>query len=376
MRKILPFLFIVFLLVSCSTSKTEAVHYSIYVPDLEIGSGANKHGNIRTTTDADTFLQESGFAYGDIVKISFLGRSLEMPIVPIFSSVKRGEPGLALRKTDISDEFDMRATLFINYGDFLTTYGIAKLEKHEDGSMKWIPAEDVIFPLTFEITLVQKAGYLKEVELSMLARTNNREDYPHLTDWQYANFRQVKTTGMGNCLYRSSTPLVTDLGRDTFAMKALEEAGVNVIINVDDNSPNHKPDSYYTKQNVFFEPMSIDITSDSSIELLARILRFMADNPGVYCVHCKEGKDRTGFIIAVLELFMGASVDEVIEDYMVSYENFYGVEKGTQKYTYISMALLDQLDVFNLRTDVNAFLKKIGLTDDELARLRRNLSVI
>jgi hypothetical protein len=376
MRKIHPFLFIVFLLISCATPKTEDASYSISVSDLEVGTSTNKHGNIRTDTDADTFLEESGFAYGDIVRVRFLGRSVEMPIVPIFSSVKRGNPGLALRKNDISDEYDKNATLFINYGDFITTYGIATLEKHEDGSLEWIPSEDITFPLTFEITLVEKAGYLTEVELSTLARTNNREDYPHLTDWQYANFRQVKTTGMGNCLYRSSTPLITDLGRNEYAMKAFEEAGINVIINVDDNGFDHLPDSYYAKQNVLFEPMSVNITSDSSIQLVAKVLRFMADNPGVYCIHCKEGKDRTGFIIAVLELFMGASLDEVIGDYMVSYENFYGVEKGTEKYSYISMALLDQLDVFNLRTEVNAFLKKIGLSDDELARLRRNLSVI
>ena len=376
MRKILTFLGIVLLLVSCSTVKSEDPRYLISVPDLHVGTSTNKHGNIRTTTDADTFLEESGFAYGDIVRVTFLDKSIEMPIVPVFSSVKRGEPGLALRKNDISDEYDRRATLFINYGDFITTYGIATLEKHEDGSLEWIPAENITFPLEFEITLVEKAGYLAEVELSTLSRTNNREDYPHLTDWQYANFRQVKTTGMGNCLYRSSTPLITDLGRNTFAMKAFEEAGINVIINVDDNGFDHLPDSYYAKQNVFFEPMSINITADSSIELLSRILRFMADNPGIYCVHCKEGKDRTGFIIAVLELFMGASLDEVLEDYMLSYENFFGVEKGTEKYTYISKILLDQLDVFNLRTEVNSFLKKIGLTDDELARLRHNLSVI
>ena len=376
MRKILPFLFIVFLLVSCATSKTEDVSYSISVPDLNFGTSANKHGNIRTTTDADIFLEESGLAYGDIVRVSFLDKSIEMPIVPIFSSVKQGQPGLALRKNDISDEYDRMATLFINFGDFITTYGIAKLEKHEDGTLEWVVSEDVTFPLTFEITLVEKAGYLTEVELSTLSRTNNREDYPHLTDWQYANFRQVKTTGMGNCLYRSSTPLIPDLGRNTFAMKALEEAGINVIINVDDNGSDHLPDSYYVKQNVFFETMSIDITSESNMELLSRILRFMADNPGVYCIHCKEGKDRTGFIIAVLELFMGATVDEVIEDYMLSYENFYGVERGTEKYTYISKTLLDQLDTFNLRTEVNAFLKKIGLTDDELNHLRHNLSVI
>ena len=381
MRKILPFFLILVLLVSCSTTGTRKQTYSIYAPGLERDISTTKHGNLRTDTDADTFLAESGFDYGDIVSVAFLDKNVEMPIVPVFSSAASGQAALALRKTDISKEYDKLATFFINFGDFLTTFGIATKETHEDGTWDWVAEQGISFPLRFDITLVEKAGYRTEVELSMLERTNNREDYPGLTDWQFANFRKVTTTGMGNCLYRSSTPINGELGRDTFAMTAFEGAGINVIINVADNTWNDIPQSYYRNQKILLLPMSVDITSESNLKHVVQSLQFMAGNPGIYCIHCKEGKDRTGFIIAILELLMGADMDEVIEDYMVTYENFYRVEKGTDRYQYISQTLIEQLEkcgikgTDHLKEQTEAFLKKNGMTDEELTDLRRNLGV-
>jgi len=381
MRKLFPFLLILVLLASCSSVGTENQTYTIYALGLERDISTTKHGNLRTDTDADTFLAESGFDYGDIVSVSFLDRNIEMPIVPVFSSAASGQAALALRKTDVSKEYDSLATFFINFGDFLTTYGIAAKKTNEDGTWDWVAEQGVSFPLRFDITLVEKAGYRTEVELSMLERTNNREDYPDITDWQFANFRKVTTTGMGNNLYRSSTPINGELGRNTFAMKAFEEAGINVIINVADDTWNDIPESYYKYQKILLLPMSVDITSESNLGIVAESLRFMAGNPGVYCIHCKEGKDRTGFIIAILELLMGADLDEVIEDYMVTYENFYRVEKGTERYRYISQTLIHQLETCgingteHLKQQTESFLRKLGLTDTELMNLRQNLGV-
>lgn len=47
---------------------------------------------------------------------------------------------------------------------------------------------------------------------------------------------------------------------------------------------------------------------------------------------CQYGKDRTGQVIAFLELFMGATVDEVLNDFYASFYNINGVEKGTPEY--------------------------------------------
>ncbi|MBQ7509187.1 MAG: tyrosine-protein phosphatase, partial [Spirochaetales bacterium] len=114
----------------------------------------------------------------------------------------------------------------------------------------------------------------------------------------------------------------------------------------------------------------------------ADALRFMAETPGVYCIHCKEGKDRTGFLCAVLELLMGAGMDEIIADYMETYCNFFGVEKGSERYAYISSIITDELAAVgigregNLQKQTADFLKRIGLSSDEVETLKKNLSVL
>lgn len=40
---------------------------------------------------------------------------------------------------------------------------------------------------------------------------------------------------------------------------------------------------------------------------------------------------RCGIASAVLECFMGASYDEVVADYLVTYYNYYGIQPGTEK---------------------------------------------
>lgn len=48
-------------------------------------------------------------------------------------------------------------------------------------------------------------------------------------------------------------------------------------------------------------------------------------------VHCTEGKDRAGFTCALIEALMGATYDEIVDDYMKSYDNYYGVTKDDAK---------------------------------------------
>ena len=44
-------------------------------------------------------------------------------------------------------------------------------------------------------------------------------------------------------------------------------------------------------------------------------------------VHGLEGKDRTGFMCAVLQMLCGASYEEILEYYMKTYENYYKITK-------------------------------------------------
>ena len=373
--------------VSCSTmALKEDAAYTVNILGLEPNISTTKHGNIRADVDCDTFLEESGLDFGDIVEISFLGQKLEVPVVPSYASVPAGQAGLALRKFEnTEDPNDLLATFFINSGDFTTTYGIATKEVREDKSWVWHACEGVSLPLCIEIRLVEKGGYLSNIALAQLSKTNERSDYPELDDREYANFRKITTTGMGDCLYRSSSPLNDELGRNTYAMRALEETGVTVIINVEEEKikaqshPAYEK-SYYSSQNVTYVLMTTDFMGNANDAALCECMRFMADNPGIYCIHCKEGKDRTGFVCAILELLMGAGMDEVLDDYMITYRNFFKVEKGTEQYEYISNILSVELsasginDESKLQEQTESYLRRIGLSSDEISALKKNLS--
>ena len=110
----------------------------------------------------------------------------------------------------------------------------------------------------------------------------------------------------------------------------------------------------------------------------------MIGKEGPYLIHCTEGKDRTGFVCAVLECLMSASIDEVISDYMKTYQNYYGTGLGTFVYDRIVQnRLLKDLqrafeseDLFEEDLSLSAFkyLERIGLKEEEIVMLKEKLS--
>ena len=66
---------------------------------------------------------------------------------------------------------------------------------------------------------------------------------------------------------------------------------------------------------------------------------------GPYLVHCVEGKDRTGYVCMVLEALTGASYQEMIDDYMVPYDNYYLINQASDpdKYRIIKEKYIDTM---------------------------------
>lgn len=67
-----------------------------------------------------------------------------------------------------------------------------------------------------------------------------------------------------------------------------------------------------------FYVIVLEELSSRIIEVLRIINRNF--NDGVILFHCAHGKDRTGIIAAILYLIAGASYDDIINNYKVSYE--------------------------------------------------------
>lgn len=315
----------------------------------------SRYGHIKTTILAPVFYAV-GYDVGDVVNVSFNNYNLQLPVVSAYEHVESGQPAVVIR--------DGIVLLAVNMGNFKNTY-------------------NVTYPITIKISLAQKDSY----QIIDFVRTNNKEDYSHLTDEEFANFRKVNTNGMHN-LYRSSNPVNPELGRNLYADNACKKAGIVTVLNLADTQKEaHSRDafkgSYYSSCNVKYLALGTDLMSDEFRNALADGLRFMSQNKGPYLVHCTEGKDRAGFVNAVLECLMGAEAREVADDYMATYYNYYGVEKDSELFERIlnsnivkSLEQSFEIDDFwtaNLQQAAREYIHCIGLSYNEIDRLISNL---
>ena len=186
-------------------------------------------------------------------------------------------------------------------------------------------------------------------------------------------------------LYRSCSPVRGD-ARAPYADKLVGEAGIKTVINLADNEETMLSGlagaPYYAtlveSGNVIMLDMGVDFFSPDFTEKLATGLRFMIAHEDPYLIHCNEGKDRAGMTVALLEALSGATMDEIVADYMESYENYYGVEKGTEQYDMIAQIIIDFFETMNgrpfpydaLKTVAEQYtLNTIGLSSAELNAL-------
>lgn len=342
-----------------------------------------KYGNLELTIPGSE-LDKAGFEYGDLLKITVDGKEFTVPYGTNYSDVDQG--------STILRNSDGHLTLAINMGDFAGKNGIATKKTYEDKTYEWYYAAETNIPAVVTIEMGEKGGYYDEWLIHQLKRTNNREDYKDLSDAEFANFRNVATTGMGeNALYRSSSPINPEIGRNTYADKAAEAAGVKTFMNLANDEATAKgyegfDSTYYSKQNVVYLNLGVDFTAADFKTGLATGLRYFTTHEGPYLVHCTEGKDRAGFVSALLECYMGAAYDEVVADYMVTYYNYYGVTKEAEPAKYDAILRsnivktlqtafgVEDLKTADLKQEATDFFKELGLTDAELTTLTANLS--
>ena len=132
--------------------------------------------------------------------------------------------------------------------------------------------------------------------------------------------------------------------------------------------------------------MPVAFTTDAFKTGLANGYRYIAssETEAPYYMHCTEGKDRCGIASAVLECFMGASYDEVVTDYLVTYYNYYGIQPGTEKAANIAkygivsalqtMFGVEDLSKADLQAEALDYLLEIGLNAEEIVSLLLTLS--
>lgn len=200
---------------------------------------------------------------------------------------------------------------------------------------------------TVEICLHEKGKYLARQEAFSQKHPPVRDYY--ISDEAFANFRPVNAKNLKkDFLIRGGSTICNDFGFMKTADDLIAKHNVQYILNLSetreelDNIMANIHD-YYT--NILYEKNAIsclDLSANPrdqkyAIKLCNGFKEMMAYNKGPVYYHCVEGKDRTGFVSILLMALGGGSLDDFEKDYMMTYSNFYYVdkEKTPEKYKLI-----------------------------------------
>ena len=320
---------------------------------------------------------ELGFAYGDSVDIVF-SNGYELRGIPYYNGyyVNVGDPLL------VGYPGYPHIEAALNYGDSL--WAVAGLEEGD----------------TATVTLASPGAFRAVQEAFDITYLSDRSAYPNLSDAQFANYRSLSGGALREgAVYRSASPIDNEYCRASYVEAQMGATGIAFVLDLSDNADevdafmaqsiaDGVDVSYFSRLRDAGCTAELDLNasypSQAFAEKLAAGFVEMSGHEGPYLIHCIEGKDRTGFACILLEALAGASYDEMANDYMLTYANYYGItrESDPDKYDTIVGLHFDGMlrflsgseDGADLRSlDYSGYardyLKRGGMTDEQIDAL-------
>ena len=251
---------------------------------------------------------------------------------------------------------------------------------------------------TADITLNEKGKYLNVQEARDLVYEDDRAAYD--SDEEFANFRCVSLGQMKeDTFYRSASPCDNIHNRRDYVDALMEEAGVHYVVDLADDADKlsqdvSEPDfdcPYYMNlyENGLVIPLALNMnfSSEEFKEKTLKGILAMSENEGPYLVHCTEGKDRTGFFCMLVEALAGASYQEIVDDYMITYDNYYGISESSdpEKYDILVQNLLDpmiesivgddsvDITTADLSSYAEDYLRACGMQEEQMEAFREKV---
>ena len=258
---------------------------------------------------------------------------------------------------------------------------------------------------------VNKAGKYKDIEETLsITYSDNINEYD--SKEQFANFRMMKAGNLKEgILYRGASPIDNRRNRAATVDSLLKENNIKYDIDLadvyvlgafaafDQVPVDYTPSlqgnfvigEYFQTlldaNKAIFLGMAAAYKTDDFASKMKTMFEAILNNDGPYYIHCLEGKDRTGYVCMVIEALLGATYEELIDDYFITYHNYYGIEKGSNKYEVIKSLHIDEMIRYvfgfdektnlltaNYKTPVNSYLLSIGLTQDQIDTIQVKLS--
>lgn len=356
----------IFSLCGCNQKKEIKLdNYSIHHDD--------EFGGVFINISRDDF-NELGFAFGDSVNLSFSNGVKYQDIgyysgyyVAAGQELVVGYPGYEYIK------------FCINYGEDVYTNN----NFNENTKVT--------------ITINEKGKYLPIEETLSISYSDDITQYEN--EEEFANFREIKMGAIKeNTLYRGASPIDNRRKRASTVDGLLNKYGITLDIDLADTRA--VIDGFYAKEDFnspYFKAlddnnkvlplgMGAAYKSEDFSHKLKDMLLGILNNDGPYYIHCLEGKDRTGYVCMVIEAMCGASYEDLIEDYFITYKNYYGIEKDSPKYDLIKEIHIDEMIRYvfsfeesvnlltaNYKSKVDDYLLAIGLEREQIDALTDKL---
>jgi protein tyrosine/serine phosphatase len=336
-----------------------------------------------------------GFEYGDSVDVVF-SNGYRLDDIPYYNGYYV-DPGNPLLIGYPGYDY-IKAT--VNYGQDLwdtanLKIGAEKEEKPDTGL--WLNA-DLEEHDTASVYLHEKGKYLDIEQASDIHYKDERDQFP--SDEVFANFRAVNMGNLKeNVIYRSASPCDNQHKRAPFVNDLIEQAGVNAIMDLADTEVKIER---YINADDFSSPYFLSLYEDGKVLPIALNMNFYSeefaaktakgfadlsklDTP--YLIHCTEGKDRTGFVCMLVEMLAGSDYQAIVDDYMITYDNYYQItkEKDPARYDvilqrnliammkYVTGADEDGLKTADLAAAAEKYLLNAGMSEEDIAAFKAKI---
>lgn len=226
------------------------------------------------------------------------------------------------------------------------------------------------------------------------------EDYG--SSEEFCNFRALTGGALKkDFLFRGTSPVDNSRGRAPYTDKLLKEYGIEFVVDLadseedmqgyiaDENFDSPYAKALYESGQIALLNMGSAYQSEEYMQKVADGMKAMLKTKGPIYLHCMEGKDRTGFVCVLVEALAGASYEEMCNDYMKTYENYYSVSKELtpEKYNAIAKLYFDAFVSFLHGTedveklidadyvqDAMNYLIKGGMSEKEVEQLREYIT--